>query len=58
MGKGRNGKQTSQGYVDALIELFEELPVRMPVGANAGKAIFKLQFGERYRVVPNLHRHF
>ena len=41
-------KQTRQGYVDALIELGQELPELVVLDADVGKATLTLQFQERY----------
>lgn len=41
-------KQTRQGYVDALIELAEELPQLVVLDADVGKATLTLQFQEKY----------
>ena len=41
-------KQTRQGYVDALIELAEELPELVVLDADVGKATLTLQFQEKY----------
>ena len=41
-------KQTRQGYVDALIELGQELPELVVLDADVGKATLTLQFQEQY----------
>lgn len=41
-------KQTRQGYVDALIELAEELPEMVVLDADVGKATLTLQFAAKY----------
>jgi len=41
-------KQTRQGYVDALIELADELPEMVVLDADVGKATLTLQFEEKY----------
>ena len=41
-------KQTRQGYVDALIELAEELPNMVVLDSDVGKATLTLQFEEKY----------
>jgi transketolase len=41
-------KQTRQGYVDALIELAEEIPELVVLDADVGKATLTLQFAEKY----------
>ena len=41
-------KQTRKGYVDALIELAEELPEMVVLDADVGKATLTLQFAEKY----------
>ncbi len=41
-------KQTRQGYVDALIELGQEVPELVVLDADVGKATLTLQFQEKY----------
>ena len=41
-------KQTRQGYVDALIELAEEIPNMVVLDSDVGKATLTLQFEEKY----------
>ncbi len=41
-------KQTRQGYVDALLELADELPEMVVLDTDVGKATKTLQFGARY----------
>jgi len=41
-------KQTRQGYVDALIELAEEMPEMVVLEADVGKATLTLQFAKKY----------
>jgi transketolase len=41
-------KQTRQGYVDALIELAEELPELVVLDSDVGKATKTSQFGAKY----------